>query len=191
MLFYNYLVLKSNEKQTTMYDSLTQDQKDAMRSGMADNTFSPQLEIAKLMALGFEPETAKELVIAEIKAYKKELFDIAIRQDKQAETTKIMFVLIFVIAMIGPLFNVQSPLWYIIAIMGSGVAGYFGYREKPIAGIVGAIIATIVFPFAYAYYFEGRSSYIKIEMAIPMILSAIPAVIVYYSISWIAYPNRD
>lgn len=173
-----------------MHDSLTQEQKDSIRAALSNSTFSPELEIGKLMAIGFEPKTAKALVIAEIKAYKKEMFDIAVNQDKQAEVTKLMFVLIFVIALIGPMFSISSPLWYLVAIIGSGIAGYFGYREKPIAGIVGAIIATIVFPFAYTYYFEGRSSYIKIEMAIPMILSAIPAVIAYYIISWIAYRNQ-
>lgn len=185
------IVLVSNENQTAMQDSLTQEQKAAMRESMANNSFSAQLEIAKLMALGFEPEMAKTLVINEIKAYKKELFDVAVKRNNQSETSKLMFVLIFVIALIGPLFRIESPLWYIIAIIGSGVAGYFGYRDKPIAGIVAAIVGTLVFPFAFTYYFEGRSSFIRLEMAIPMILSAIPAVIVYFIIAKIVYPYND
>ena len=191
MLVSFYLVLIPNEKQTYMPDTLTQEQKDFIRDRLSNNTFSPQLEIAKLMELGFEPETAKNLVISEIKAYKKELFDVVVNQNKQDELRNIMFVLIFVIALIGPLFHVQSPLWYIIALIGSGTAGFFGWRSKPIAGVIGAIVATIVFPFAYNAYFEGRSTIIKIEIAVPMILSAIPAVIVYFIIARIGYPNND
>lgn len=173
-----------------MPNALTQEQKDFIRARLSNNTFDPKLEILKLIELGFDPQTAKDLVISEIKAYKKELFDTVVKQKNQDELRNIMFVLIFVIALIGPMFHIQSPLWYIIALIGSGTAGFFGWRSKPIAGVIGAIVATIVFPFAYNAYFEGRSTIIKIEIAVPMILSAIPAVIVYFIISRIGYPNN-
>ena len=174
-----------------MKDSLTQEEKEYIKEAISNSTFSPQLEIERLIKLGCEPEIAKGLVVAEIKIYKKELFDKAVKKDDRSEVTKLMFVLIFVIALIGPMFSIQSPGWYIIATMAAGVAGYFGYREKPIAGVIAAMVGTIVFPFAYAFYFEGRSSFIRLEMVVPVIISAIPAIISYYIISWLAYPNTE
>src|SRR5688500_15690313 len=168
-------------------NQLTQDQKDHYRNSMANNNFSPQIEILKLVAEGYDIEVAKGLVIAEIKAYKKEVFDKTVARNNQSELRKFMPIVVFLVAMIGPVFGVESPFWYIVAIILVGTAGYFAYRDKPVAGVMAYIIAAMAFPFTYSFYFAERSTYMKIEMLIPMLMAAIPAIIVYYIISAIAY----
>jgi len=174
-----------------MHDQLTQDKKDEFRNAIANNNFSPQVEILKLVSEGYDIEVAKNLVIAEIKAHKKEVFDKVVKRNNQHEMQKVMFIVIILFAFIGPVANIESFIWYGIAILTAGVAGYFGWKDKPIAGIVGAMIMVIVFPFVYNFYFADRDRFIRIEIIIPMFFAALPAVAGYKILSMLIYPYVD
>src|SRR5687767_14248344 len=113
-----------------MKDQLTQDQKDEIRKAILNYTFSPQVQILNLIALGYEAEMARDLVRAEIKANKKELFDIAIKKDRQGEIRGVTVFIIFIITIIGPFFRIESPLWYIVISVLAGIGGYFAFKEK-------------------------------------------------------------
>lgn len=170
---------------------LTEAQRETVREAFQTQSVSVEQLILQLVADGHSPEDARALLIAEAKEYKKEMVAAVLDEQKQNERRKGMFIVIFLIALIGPVFHIQSILWYLVAATGAGIAGYFGFKNKPAAGIVAAVLATWIFPYAYSMYFEGRSSFIRIEMIIPMAMAAIPAIGVYYLISAIAYRDNE
>ncbi|HZV68426.1 MAG TPA: hypothetical protein VFG10_02750 [Saprospiraceae bacterium] len=175
-----------------MNDQLTQDKKDQFRNDMANNNFSPQVEILKLVSEGYEVEKAKDLIVAEMKAYKKEVFEKVVKRNNQNEMSKVMLIVILLIAFIGPVASIVSFKWYAIAVLLAGAAGYFGWKDKPAAGVVGAIIMVIAFPFAYNFYFADRESFIRIEIVIPLLIAGAPAVIAYKILaSFYSDPDYD
>lgn len=174
-----------------MNRTLSQQQKDDLRQSFTQGNFSAEVAILKLVAEGYEPQEAKALIVAEFKEYKKEVFNRVVKRDNNEEARKGVTIGIMMISLIGPLFDITSPIWYMVAIAASGIAGYFAFKTKPIAGVLGSIIMPIVFPFVYNFYFAGRTSYIRIEMLIPIIISALPAFLVYYILSKTVYANVE
>jgi hypothetical protein len=174
-----------------MNSTLTQSQKDEIRNALLNNTFSMEAEVARLMSRGYEEDYAKSLIVAELREYRQELFNKKLQRDNSEDTTKVIWIGIGMISMIGPLFDIRSPLWYIVVLAASGVGGYFAYKTKPIAGLAGAVIMPLVFPFSYHWYFSGRSHYIRIEMIIPLLVALIPAVLVYFIIAKTVYANKE
>ncbi|OQP44731.1 hypothetical protein A4H97_10230 [Niastella yeongjuensis] len=171
--------------------TLTPQQKDELRQSFTQGGFSAEAAILKLVAEGYEPEEAKALIVAEFKEYKTEVFNRVVNRNNSEEARKGLTILIMMISVIGPLFDITSPLWYIVAIAASGITGYFAFKTKPIAGVLGSIIMPIVFPFAYNFYFSGRTSFIRIEMLIPIFIAAVPAFIIYYIISKTVYAKVE
>lgn len=174
-----------------MNRTLTQQQKDNLRQSFTSGNFSAEAAINQLVNEGYELDVAKALIVAEFKEYKKEVFNRAVKRENNEEKTKALTIGIMMISLIGPVFDITSPLWYIVAIAASGIAGYFAYKTKPIAGVLGSIIMPVVFPFVYSWYFAGRTSYIRIEMVIPIVISILPAFLVYYAISKTVYANVE
>jgi hypothetical protein len=174
-----------------MNRTLSQQQKDDLRFSFTQGNFSAEAAIIKLMNEGYEAVVAKALIVAEFKEYKKEVFNRVVKRSNNEETQKVLTIGIMMISLIGPLFDITSPLWYLAAIAASGIAGYFAFKTKPVAGVLGSIIMPVVFPFVYNFYFAGRTSYIRIEMLIPIIISALPAFLVYYTISKTVYANVE
>ena len=174
-----------------MNRTLTQQQKNELRQSFAQDNFSAQAAIIKLMAEGFELEEAKILITAELRKYKQELFNKADKRNSSEESRQLVFIGIIMISTVGPVFNITSPIWYIVAIALCGLLGYLAAKTRPIAGILGAVVMSVVLPFADNFYFEGRTSYIKIELAIPMIIAAVPAFLVYYFISKTVYAHIE
>ena len=66
-----------------------------------------------------------------------------------------------------------------------------GWKDKPIAGIIGAMVVAIVFPFAYNFYFADRERFIRIEILIPMLIAALPAFGLYKILEMLIYPYVD
>ena len=122
---------------------------------------------------------------------RNELFQKKLKDNNQEDVQKVISIAIIMIAMIGPVFDIRSPIWYMLAFAGCGIAGYFAYKTKPIAGVIGAIIVPVILPFSYNWYFTGRTRYIKIELLIPLLMAIIPAFLVYYIISKTVYANRE
>jgi hypothetical protein len=175
-----------------MNSTLTQSQKDEIRQALLHNTFSMEAEVAKLMNRGgYDEAYAKALIVAELREYKQELFNKKLQRNNSEETGKVISIGILMVSLIGPLFDIRSPLWYMVAFAASGVGGYFAYKTKPLAGIIGAVIFSATFPFAYQWYFSGRSRFIRIEMLIPMIVAIIPAFLVFFIISKTVYTNKE
>jgi hypothetical protein len=174
-----------------MNRTLSQQQKDDLRQSFTWGNFSAEAAIMKLVNEGYEPDVAKALIVAEFKEYKKEVFNRTVKRNNNEETKKVLTIGILMISLIGPLFDITSPLWYLVAIAASGIAGYFAFKTKPIAGVLGSIIMPVVFPFVYYWYFAGRRSFIRIEMVIPILISVLPAFLVYYAISKTVYANVE
>lgn len=174
-----------------MNTTLSYDQREELRQSFAQGGFSLEAAMSRLVSQGFDENTAASLIAAEYKAYRKDLFLQADRQKQSEEAKKVVAGVVFAISVIGPVFAITSMIWYIIAIAVAGGIGYWGYRPRPVAGLVGAIIVPIVFPLAYNFYFTGRTSYINIEMLIPMAIAVAPAIIVYYLISKTVYANIE
>jgi hypothetical protein len=174
-----------------MHSTLSQTQKDEIRQSFLQQNFSLEAEIEKLVDAGYEEDKAKLLIIAEIKEYKKEIFQKKVNRNDQEEIKKVITFVVIMVSLIGPIFDIVSPLWYIAAVVITGIAGYIGYKPKPIAGLLGCMIVPIIFPFAYSFYFSGRTSYIKIEMVIPLIMAIVPGVLLYFIISKTVYSNLE
>lgn len=174
-----------------MNNTLTQEQKDELRRSFKQPDFSVDVAISKLMALGYSEATARQLIISEVREIKKELFDKAVKGTKDEEARGIAFVAVVLVSLLGTLFDIHSVLWHIVVVAIAGIAGYFAFKNKPIAGVLAFIVFAIVFPFTYNFYFSGRSSYIRIEMLIPMLMAIAPAAIVFYALSYTVYANTE
>ena len=174
-----------------MNNTLTPEQKEGIRYSFTQGNFSVEAEIAKLTEYGYDEVTAKQLIAAEFREYKQALFQKAVDRNKGEERKKLVLIGVLLISAIGPLFSIESMLWYIIAAAGAGAMGYWGFKEKPFAGLFGSIVAPMVFPFAYNSYFANRTSYIKIELLIPMLIAAVPAIVVYYIVAKAVYSGKE
>lgn len=174
-----------------MNRTLSQQQKEEIRQSITQGNFSAEAAINKLMSKGYELEEAKALIVAEIKAYKKAMFDKIDKRNSSEDGRQFVFIGIVMISLIGPLFDISSPIWYAVAIGLCGLLGYLGAKTKPIAGILGGVIMSVILPFAHNFYFRDRTTFIKIEMAIPIIMAAVPAFLVYYALSKTVYAHVE
>jgi len=170
---------------------LTAEERDVLRLSFTTAGFSMEDAIEKLKGKGLSDEEARLLIIAEYKAFKQELFDRTLKRENSHEMAKVMFVVVVLISVIGPVFGIESLLWYLVAGSLCGIAGYIAYKDKPVAGVVAGFIFAVVFPFAYNGYFANRTSYIKIEMLIPLIMAAIPAGVAFLILAKLFYSDTD
>jgi hypothetical protein len=174
-----------------MPNTLSQTEKDQIRYKLTTSTFSAEAEIANLVEKGYDEAEAKSVLLDEIREFKQELFNQKMKQTKQGEAESIAVGVTVMFTLIGPLFDIRSPLWYMIAFIASGIGGYFAAKNKPVAGIAGGIVYGIIFPLAHHMYFSGRTRFIRIEMAIPIIMAMIPAFLLYFILSKTVYANSD
>jgi hypothetical protein len=122
---------------------------------------------------------------------KRELFNKAVQRDNNNEIRGVVLFLTLMITIIGPVFDIRSALWYIIALIAVAIAGYYGFKNKPIAGIAGTVAFGILFPLAYAQYFANKTSYIRIEMLFPVAMAAVPAFLLLFILSKTIYRGQD
>ncbi|RAJ77328.1 hypothetical protein CLV59_10795 [Chitinophaga dinghuensis] len=174
-----------------MSNILSQEQKEELRRVFPHYDFSVEKEAAKLVDAGFDETEAQRLIVAEYRQYKKELFDELQAINRQAEIQKVVTMGVLFLAVTGPIFKIESMLWYVAAVIVAGAAGYWGYKPKPFAGVLACGIFTFVLPYAYKGYFSGRSSYIGIELFIPVIVALVPAIIIYFLIAKTVYGNVE
>lgn len=174
-----------------MPNTLTQTEKDQIRYKLTTSTFSAEAEIARLIEKGYDEAEAKSILLDEIREFKQELFNQKMQQNKQGEIGSIAIGATAMFTLIGPLLDIRSPVWYMIAFIAAGVGGYFAAKTKPIAGIAGGIVYGIIFPLAHNMYFAGRTRFIRIELVIPMLIAMIPAFLLYFILSKTIYANSD
>jgi hypothetical protein len=170
---------------------LSTDQVNVIRESIARGNFSTERHVRILVEKGFSQDIAERLVADEVKAYREELFQEKVTVQDDQEVQKISEMAAIMVALAGPVFEVKSVLWYLVAAAIAGSAGYFGHRSKPVAGITGAVLLVLLFPFTYSFYFSGRSSYLRIELIIPMLMALVPAYVALFIISKVCYSEYE
>ena len=158
-----------------------------VREALLSGAISIDQAIKKLTDASIEPEAAKQLVSELMRQHKRAIFDQTVERKKLEEARGIAMFAALMITLIGPVFEIRSAAWYMAAIVTVAIAGYLGYKDRPIAGITAFVCFAVVFPFSYSNYFAGRESFIRIEMLIPVILAGLPSLILLYLLSKAIY----
>jgi len=161
--------------------------KDSFLSG----SITAEQLILQLKDAGLDAAAINQWITDLTREHKRELFNKAVRRDDNNEIRGVVFFITLLISIIGPVFDIRSPFWYIIALLAVAIAGYYGFKEKPIAGIAGTVAFGILFPLAYAQYFANKTSYIRIEMLFPIAMAAIPAFLLLFILSKTIYRGQD
>ena len=174
-----------------MNPNISQKQKDDIRNEIVSGNFNLEIEIKKLTDQGHSKESAAQCISDELKKIKTEIFNRKLEEKNKEEHQKIAVIATIMIACIGPIFDTLSLIWYTIAFILAGIAGFFGAKDKPAAGILSALLLILSFPFAYNFYFSDRSSFIKIELLIPMFMAVIPCYILYFIIDKLFYSEKQ
>lgn len=136
--------------------------------------------VADLMNSGHSEKEIEELFSQVAQQSKTELFKKRKQEEANKEKGNIAAIVIFMVALIGPVFKLNSEAWIVASALICGAAGYFGFPQKPLAAMVGAIAMAIIFPITYNMYFSNRDSFIRIEIVIPMLMAAVPSLIIYF-----------
>lgn len=134
----------------------------------------------KLEKKGYDEEGMKEILENVAKSIKQDMFYEAKRQQKNKEYAEGGMVGIFLVAGIPAIFDITSTPVIICTCILAGLIGFFCFRKGPIAGCVAGVISVILFNYTYHWYVAGRDRMIGIEILIPMVMAAVPAVIIYY-----------
>lgn len=162
-----------------------------IKESLLAGALSAEEAIQKLIEGGYEPNAAHAFVAEITRQNKQELFNNALQRKKREESKEISFFVVMMISIIGPVFEIQSAFWYMIVLVVAGTAGYLGYKNKPIAGIGAFLSFALLFPFTYSTYFTGRTSFLRIEMVIPVLMAAVPAFLLLLLLSKIFYSNQE
>jgi len=162
-----------------------------IKESFLSGSLSTEELIHQLHDAGMDGNAIKQWLTDLTRERKRELFNKAVRRDDNNEIRGVVFFITLMISIIGPVFDIRSALWYIVALLAVAIAGYFGFKEKPIAGIAGTVAFAILFPLAYAQYFANKTSYIRIEMLIPIAMAAIPAFLLLFILSKTIYRGQD
>ena len=152
---------------------------------------SVENEVKQLIRQGYDKETAEKLITDIVNAQREKLFQKSFSKQKREENKEITLVVATMVSLIGPLFGITSILWYLVACVIAGVAGYFGYKNKPLAGIIASVIVVVLLPFTYNFYLAGRGSYLRIELLIPLAMAFIPAYLALTLISRSLYYDSE
>ena len=147
--------------------------------------------IHQLHDAGMDADAIKQWLADLTRQHKRELFNKAVQRDNNNEIRGVVLFITLMITIIGPVFEIRSPFWYIIALLAVGFAGYYGFKNKPIAGIAGTVSFGLLFPLAYSQYFANKTSYIRIEMLFPIAMAAIPAFLLLFILSKTIYRGQD
>lgn len=174
-----------------METRISQQQRDAIKLSIQAGTFVMEDQLQKLADIGIERNAAAAIIADVAKDYKAELFQKTLKKQKGEGAREAVFLVVFMLNLVGPLFQIDSLGWYLIVFIASGVGGYIGFRSKPAAGIIAALVFSGIFPFAYSWYFTGRTSFIRIEMLIPMAVAVIPAAAILWILSSILPGDDD
>lgn len=174
-----------------MNKELTYLQRKNIQEAYLKDKISIEKQIVELILAGFDELTAEHLVNKVIKEYKQVLFEDAQEKVTNEEHKNISYYVIVFATALGPLFNIENIMWYFLAIAIAGVAGNYGFKDKPLAGIIGAIVPVILLPIIFKIYLGGKSSFIVIELIIPLIVSLIIAYLTQFAISKFMYPEYE
>ena len=158
-----------------------------IKESFLTGSLSTEELIYQLHDAGMDANAIKQWIADLTRERKRELFNKAVQRDNNNEIRGVVLFLTLMITIIGPVFDIRSALWYIIALIAVAIAGYYGFKNKPIAGIAGTVAFGILFPLAYAQYFANKTSYIRIEMLFPVAMAAVPAFLLLFILSKTIY----
>ncbi|MEO5685013.1 MAG: hypothetical protein ABIQ88_20380 [Chitinophagaceae bacterium] len=170
---------------------LTQYHKEEILQSLIAGDFSVDHEIQKLVKEGFDDTSSRNLILQVLKEYRYELFQRKLSQQKNEEKKKLSYFVLLMISITGPVFNIGNLLWYLLACVVAGAAGYYGQADKPIAGMLGGVLLVIVFPLTYSFYMSGRHSYFNVELLIPVLMAAVPAWLLQLFVGKIFYDKDE
>jgi hypothetical protein len=163
--------------------SQIQDLKDKIKAGAFDIDF----EKNNLICLGFEQQTAKELVMDVIRSYK---YDLLYKENEKRDYNDrniIALGLAIVSSVSVAVLGGNSVPMIILSIVLACFAGYYGHPKKAIPAMIGFTIGAIIMPFACQFYFSNRNTFTNIELLIPVFISFGPALVIKYLLSKIMY----
>lgn len=170
---------------------MKQEQVDRIASAMRAGRVNVEAEVQDLMRQGYDRAGAEQRLNEVIPQIREHLFKESVQQQETGEQAKIAGFLVLMVAIIGPVFEIEAMAWYIAACCIAAGLGYFGYRKLAAAGIAGALIVVLVLPLTYEFYLRGRTSYLNIEIVIPIAMALAPAFLVGFIIKTIFYPNNN
>lgn len=171
-----------------MPNQLSYEQIEEIQQAIAGGYFFIDDYVQKLTDQGFEKDVAIALLQ---KQYKQALFESAKRQQKQKEERGLAIFAVVMTSALIAIFEVTSPVWYMVIMVIAGFAGYWGYKDKPIAGIVSFPLFAIALPVTINFYLKGRSTYLNLELLIPIAIAAAPAALVFLILSKLLYPKES
>ena len=174
-----------------MYNELTYTQIQELKRKIKAGTFDDEFEINKLIILGFESAKARELVLKVFKSYKDDLFDAAKEKNESEDRSNVAYLVAIMPSIFIALVGGNNGLLILISIVIACGAGYYGFPDKPIAAMIGFAVGAIILPFACGFYLRGRSSFINIELLIPIFISYGPALLIKYALSKMLYSDED
>lgn len=169
---------------------LSQAYKNQLLPRLLNETFDLESDLDFLTQQGFDREEARTLIHKELIRLQKHALEDAKREKEESENEKAALLITMMISVIGPIFEINSLLYYFIVITAVGALGFWGYKRTPIAGVVSCALVAILMPIFLLWYMSGRSSVIKIELLIPIVLSAVPAYLVGLGIKKVVYENK-
>jgi len=185
MYFFIFLtclkIIENMDNKLTL--SQVQDLKNKIKAGAFDIDF----EKNELVYLGFEQQTAKELVMDVIRSYKHDLLDKAIEKREYSDRNIIALGLAIVSSISIAVQGENSVSMIMLSIVLACFAGYYGHPKKAIPAMIGFSIGAIIMPFACQFYFNSRSSFTNIELLIPTFISFGPALLIKYMLTKIMY----
>jgi len=174
-----------------MEKQLSAQQIEEIKEAYLKDKLSIENQIIKLIVAGYEENRAEYLVNKVIKEYKEALFTKSKEDETNENEKKIADFIVIFIAAIGCVLSFRNPAWDLFVVIVAGIAGYLGYNAKPIAGMVRSIVLAGLFPIAFDFYFEKRSTYLNLELLIPFGISLLVAYMFQLLVSKIFYPEYD
>lgn len=168
----------------------TRYRKDAVLQSISTGQFSIEQEIQVLVNKGYDEAAARNIIQQALKEHRYTIFQQKLSQQKNEEKKKLSYFILLMITVAGPVFDISNMLWYVLACIVAGAAGYYGQHDKPFAGLIGGVLLVMLFPLTYVFYMSGRHSYLNIELLIPLLISAVPAWLLQFFVGKLFY-NKD
>lgn len=175
----------------TNYMSFEKQYETRLLNSIKSKTFDADVEIEYLCNNGYSREDAQLLITKQILTLREAALEKGKQAEGEFEEQKAAIILTIIISIIGPIFEITSPIYYLIVILVAGALGYWGYKRTPIAGVVGCVLAVILMPIFFMMYISGRTSIVKIELLIPILLASVPSFLVSMGLAKLLYPNKE
>lgn len=184
---YFFILLTCPKIIENMNNELTYSQIQDLKEKIKAGAFDIDFEKNNLICLGFEQQTAKELVMDVIRSYKYDLLNKANEKRDYNDRNIIALGLAIVSSVSVAVLGGNSVPMIILSIVLACFAGYYGHPKKAIPAMIGFTIGAIIMPFACQFYFNNRITFINIELIIPVFISFGPALVIKYLLYKIMY----